>query len=106
MRVNVCRNAGYSLELGKHNTNPKKRLKFKWTRVPKLGTSIDVKDVSAATVRAKLGLSVGSFAKLLGVSHRTVEKWDKGTKPNTAAQILLRIAQHHPEIVQDAVMES
>ena len=53
-------------------------------------------------VRAKVGMSQSAFAKLLGVSVRTLQEWEQGRrKPSGAAQTLLTIAQRHPEYLQE-----
>lgn len=53
-------------------------------------------------VRAKVGMSQSAFAKLLGVSVRTLQEWEQGRrKPSGAAQTLLTIAQRHPEVLQE-----
>ena len=60
-------------------------------------------DQSIARTRAKLGLSQARFAKLLGISLRTLHHWEQGTRtPSGAARVLLRVASRHPEIVLQA----
>jgi putative transcriptional regulator len=60
-------------------------------------------DKSIAATREKLGLSQTRFARLLGISVRTLHHWEQGSRtPSGAAQVLLRIAARHPE----AVLES
>lgn len=50
-------------------------------------------------IRAKLQLSQAVFARLLGVSLRTVQDWEQGRrKPSGPAEALLRIAEQHPEV--------
>jgi putative transcriptional regulator len=57
---------------------------------------------ATSEVRAKVGLSQSAFAKLLGVSVRTLQEWEQGRrKPSGAAQTLLMIAQRHPEVLQE-----
>jgi putative transcriptional regulator len=47
-------------------------------------------------------MSQSAFAKLLGVSVRTLQEWEQGRrKPSGAAQTLLTIAQRHPEYLQE-----
>ncbi len=60
--------------------------------------------VSAATeARRKVGLSQAAFAKLLGVSVRTLQEWEQGRRePSGAARTLLRIALRTPEAIVDA----
>ena len=62
-------------------------------------------------IREGFGLTQQQFAALLGVSVDSVQNWEQGRrKPRGAAQILLRIAEKHPEIVwevsQQAVYET
>ncbi|WP_243405459.1 helix-turn-helix domain-containing protein [Solimicrobium silvestre] len=55
-----------------------------------------------AEVRLQTGLSQSLFAKLLGVSVRTLQEWEQGRrKPSGAAQTLITIAQLHPEILAE-----
>jgi putative transcriptional regulator len=57
---------------------------------------------SPQDIRAKLKLSQAAFARLLGVSLRTVQDWEQGRrKPSGPAEALLRIADQHPEIFAD-----
>ena len=57
--------------------------------------------VTAATeARMKLGVSQSAFAKLLGVSVRTLQEWEHGRRePSGAARTLLRIALRSPEAI-------
>ena len=53
---------------------------------------------SAAVVRQKVGLSQTQFAKLLGVSVRSLQSWEQGCKqPSGAARTLLAIANQNPQ---------
>lgn len=55
-----------------------------------------------ATARAATGLSQAAFAKLLGVSVRTLQEWEQGRKlPSGAAATLLKVASRHPEVLQE-----
>ncbi len=55
-----------------------------------------------AVARAATGLSQAAFAKLLGVSTRTLQEWEQGRKsPSGAAATLLRVAARHPEVLQE-----
>ena len=59
-------------------------------------TSVPVTDAFQA--RARLDLSQSQFAKLLGVSVRTLQEWEQGRKkPTGAAQTLLRVALRTPQ---------
>ncbi len=54
------------------------------------------------SIRFQLGLSQMQFAKLLGVSKRTLQDWEQGRrKPGGAAQSLLLIAEKRPDILQE-----
>ncbi len=60
-------------------------------------------DKSITATREKLGLSQTRFARLLGISVRTLHHWEQGTRiPSGAARVLLRIAARHPEAVLEA----
>lgn len=52
-----------------------------------LGDDGDVMDYSPGikAVRAKLGLSTQDLAEKCNVSRRTVEGWEQGRRPDTAA---------------------
>ena len=55
-----------------------------------------------ATTRLKTKLTQSQFAKLLGVSVRTLQEWEQGRKqPSGAAKTLLKVAQKHPDILQE-----
>ena len=50
-----------------------------------------------AEVRRKTGLSQSKFAKLLGVSVRTLQDWEQGRRsPSGAARTLILIAHKNP----------
>ena len=52
---------------------------------------------SVAGIREKTGLSQATFAKLLGVSIRTLQEWEQGRRaPSGAARTLLLIAAKNP----------
>ena len=53
-------------------------------------------------IRSKLKLSQSAFARLLGVSMRTLQDWEQGRRnPQGPAIALLRIAEQHPEVFAD-----
>ena len=57
---------------------------------------------AAAEARARVGLSQQQFARLLGVSARTLQDWEQGRRePTGAAKTLLRVAVSHPEVLRD-----
>ncbi|MCM8744214.1 helix-turn-helix domain-containing protein [Pseudomonas koreensis] len=57
---------------------------------------------AAAEARAKVGVSQSAFAKLIGVSLRTLQDWEQGRRqPTGAAQTLLRVTSQHPEALRN-----
>jgi len=55
-----------------------------------------------AVARAATGLSQATFARLLGVSVRTLQEWEQGRKvPSGAAATLLKVAARHPEVLKE-----
>ena len=55
----------------------------------------------ASEARSRSGLSQSEFAKLLGVSVRTLQDWEQGRRePTGAAQTLLRVAEQHPRVLR------
>jgi len=57
---------------------------------------------AAAEARAKVGVSQSAFAKLIGVSLRTLQDWEQGRRqPTGAAQTLLLVASQHSEALRD-----
>ena len=54
----------------------------------------------AAEARSRVGLSQPAFARLLGVSPRTLQDWEQGRRePTGAAKMLLRVAVSNPEVL-------
>ena len=63
---------------------------------------IPAEQAQVAAARAATGLSQTAFAKLLGVSVRTLQEWEQGRKvPSGAAATLLKVAARHPEVLQE-----
>ncbi|HJT66033.1 MAG TPA: helix-turn-helix domain-containing protein [Pyrinomonadaceae bacterium] len=61
-----------------------------------------VKVPQAAEARSRVGLSQQDFARLLGVSARTLQDWEQGRrKPTGAAKTLVRVAFSHPEVLRE-----
>ncbi|MDP2066326.1 MAG: helix-turn-helix domain-containing protein [Burkholderiaceae bacterium] len=64
----------------------------------KFARKTEVTPTDALQARTRMALSQSQFAKLLGVSVRTLQEWEQGRKkPTGAAQTLLRIAVRTPE---------
>lgn len=52
---------------------------------------------SVSVVRERTGLSQAQFARLLGVSVRTLQEWEQGRRaPSGAARTLILIASKNP----------
>jgi putative transcriptional regulator len=57
---------------------------------------------SVTSIREKVGLSQSQFARLLGVSVRTLQEWEQGRRaPSGAARTLLLIADRNPQVLRD-----
>lgn len=53
---------------------------------------------SVARIREGTGLSQAHFARLLGVSVRTLQEWEQGRRaPSGAARTLLMVASRNPK---------
>ena len=60
----------------------------------------DVPLSPAIEARNRVGLSQAEFARLLGVSVRTLQDWEQGRRePTGAAKTLLRVAVSNPEVL-------
>jgi len=60
--------------------------------------------VDVKAIREKLGLSQSAFAGRFGVSVRTVQGWEIGSRqPTGAARTLLRVVEKEPEAVRRAL---
>jgi putative transcriptional regulator len=61
-------------------------------------------DVTAAellTLRERLHLSRGLFARYLRTNPRTLENWEQGrSKPNAQAALLIRLVEKFPDTVE------
>ena len=54
------------------------------------------------SARIKLGLSQSAFAKLMGISVRTVQDWEQGRRqPSGAAKTLIAIAERRPDVLRE-----
>lgn len=62
----------------------------------------DLTNPNPSQIRMQLDLTREQFARMIGVSERTVEGWEQGRrKPSGPALALLRVAARHPESVLD-----
>lgn len=56
-----------------------------------------------AEIRSRTGLSQNEFARLLGVSVRTLQEWEQGRRvPSGPARTLLSIAYKNPKALIEA----
>jgi putative transcriptional regulator len=57
-----------------------------------------------AETRSRIGLSQVEFARLLGVSVRTLQEWEQGRRaPSGPARMLLVIAHRNPRALLEAL---
>jgi putative transcriptional regulator len=62
-------------------------------------------EIDAAAIRARTGLSQLNFSKQIGVSVATLRNWEQGRRvPDGPAQVLLRMLNRDPAIVQRTLM--
>jgi len=58
-----------------------------------------------AETRARVGLSQSDFARLLGVSVRTLQEWEQGRRsPSGPARMLLAIAHKNPRALLEVAI--
>lgn len=66
--------------------------------------SLPTAEVSAAeliSLRQRLNLSRGVFARYLRTNERTLENWEQGrAKPNAQAALLIRLVDRFPDTVE------
>ena len=65
---------------------------------------VSAQDPDPQLIRQALGLSQVGFAKAMGISAKTLHKWEQGSsRPSGAARTLLRIAAVDPATVKRAL---
>ncbi|MCL6244348.1 MULTISPECIES: helix-turn-helix domain-containing protein [Acinetobacter] len=63
-----------------------------------------ITETDVALARRKAQLTQEQFAKLLGVSRRTLESWEQGTRrPSGAATSLIRLFIVDPQFVKESL---
>ena len=62
--------------------------------------TISLSEVTQA--RAQSGLSQSQFARMMGVSIRTLQEWEQNRrKPSGAAQALLTVVTKRPDVIRE-----
>lgn len=68
------------------------------------GRVTEFPDPDVAKLRRDMELTQEQLAALLGISTRTVQDWEQGRRsPRGPARALLRVAEHSPRTVLDAM---
>ena len=63
-----------------------------------------VQSINVKKVRKDLRLSQAKFALYFGVNVRTIQEWEQGRSiPSQLARNFLRVVQHNPVLVQQAL---
>lgn len=59
-----------------------------------------------ALARYRVEMSQSQFAKLLGVSVRTLQEWEQGRRePSGAARSLILVARERPEVLRELFLD-
>ena len=67
----------------------------------KKGRAYTPEQLLAISARQSVSLTQKEFAQLLNVSIDSIQDWEQGRRsPRGAAKTLLRIAQKHPEVLE------
>ncbi|NOQ36025.1 MAG: helix-turn-helix domain-containing protein [Methylococcaceae bacterium] len=62
--------------------------------------------INVKEIRQKTGMNQQKFCTLLGVSITTLRYWEQGLHyPRGAAKMLLKVLQHNPNAVINAIQE-
>jgi putative transcriptional regulator len=70
------------------------------------GKRVTVSVPAAVEARHKVGVSQAEFARLLGVSVRTLQDWEQGRRsPTGAARSLLAVAAKRPKVLREVLRE-
>lgn len=57
-----------------------------------------------ARIRGQLGITQPLFARLLGISEKTLQNWEQGRRtPTGPAKVLLKLAARHPKLLLETV---
>ncbi len=73
----------------------------KQMKAGKRGRVYTPEQLLAISARQSVSLTQKEFAQLLNVSIDSIQDWEQGRRsPRGAAKTLLRIAQRHPEVLE------
>jgi putative transcriptional regulator len=62
-------------------------------------------DIDVKAIRERISLSQGEFAKLFGLSKRTLEHWEHGRRvPSGPARAFLTVIAREPDAVRRALL--
>ena len=77
-------------------------LTLKTVEIPEEPPEIDAETLAA--IRSQAAMSQSIFARVLNVSHKTVQSWEQGLRePSHASRRLIQVFAEHPEIVCQTV---
>ncbi len=77
-------------------------------RIGRVSVVLNGQVIESPVTKARLAtrLSPARFARLLGISERTLQDWEQGRRqPNGAAKTLLRVVERHPEVLRELSAE-
>ncbi len=67
-------------------------------------TRIEPENMNVKEIRNRLKLSQSQFARLLGISVRTLQNWEQGKRvPAGPSRRLLQIADKHPSVFMETI---
>lgn len=70
----------------------------------KASRKFEFKEPEVKSIREQTGLSQAHFARLIGVSKRTLENWEQGRRhPTGPARALLKIVESDPKSAIEAL---
>jgi putative transcriptional regulator len=78
--------------------------KLTMRQLKEMARPVDHAPVDVASLRKRLGMSQGAFARTFGLSVGAVRDWEQGRcSPDRPAQTLLRVIDRNPKAVEQAL---